>query len=80
MMLKKKAVAVLVAFVLTGASVPVIPATDCQAKTTYVYYTPKGKKYHSSKNCRTLKRSRTIKKTTLQKAKKMKLTACKVCH
>ncbi|WEV37170.1 hypothetical protein [Lactobacillus sp. ESL0677] len=50
---------------------------------TYTVYiaTMHGKKYHSSRNCRTLKRSRGhIKKISLSRAKKLGYTPCKVCY
>lgn len=44
------------------------------------YYTPYGEKYHSTKNCPTLSRSRVIYSTTIPQAQNMGLGACKVCH
>jgi hypothetical protein len=46
------------------------------AKTTYVYITKTGKKYHRA-GCRYLKKSK--KKVTLKWAKSHGYTACKVC-
>lgn len=43
-----------------------------------VYWTPSGKVYHSTKNCPTLSRSRTIKSGS--KSKCPKTRACKVCY
>lgn len=43
-----------------------------------VYITPKGKKYHSTKSCRTLKRSKVIKAISISKVGSRK--PCKVCY
>lgn len=52
-----------------------------EAKKTYVYYVPNSSyAYHSSKGCRTLSRSKNIKKTTVKKAKKLGLKSCGVCY
>lgn len=51
-----------------------------QAK-TYVYYVPGSSyAYHPNRNCRTLKRSKHVKKITLKKEKSLHLRKCKVCH
>lgn len=62
------------------APVSTVNTTTAQAKAKKVYYVPTGYVYHSTRNCRTLRRSKNIKKTTLKKAKSMGLRACKVCH
>ncbi len=49
--------------------------TQVQAKTTYVYVTPTGKKYHTHK-CGNGK----FTKTTLKKAKARGLKPCKKCY
>ena len=49
--------------------------TQVQAKTTYVYVTPTGKKYHTHKCGRG-----TYTKATLKKAKARGLTPCKKCY
>lgn len=51
------------------------PVIAVQAKSTTVYVTPTGKKYHKKK-CG----NGTFKKSTLEKAKKSGLTACKKCY
>ncbi|MBB5266434.1 acylphosphatase [Catenibacillus scindens] len=51
-----------------------------QSQTSTVYYTPNGKKYHSTPNCPTLSRSRNIYSTSLTNAQASGRTACKVCH
>ena len=56
-----------------------VQAKAKKVKAKSVYYVP-GSAYHSTRNCRTLRRSKTIKKITLKKAKALKLRACKVCH
>lgn len=43
-----------------------------------VYITPKGKKYHSTKSCRTLVRSKKIIEISITKVKNRE--ACKVCY
>lgn len=78
--MKKRVTSILLAMVLTVSAAPVFTTTECQAKSKKVYYVVDGEKYHSTKNCRTLSRSKNIKKTTLKKAKKSGLEACKVCH
>lgn len=45
-----------------------------------VYYTPHGQKYHHTKNCITLSRSKIIYSNELENAQKQGLDACKVCH
>ena len=56
-------------------------STNSTTSTTYVYYVPGSSyAYHCTKECRTLSRSKYIDKTTLEKAKEMGLSACKVCH
>lgn len=48
---------------------------------TYVYYVPNSSyAYHAHKKCWTLSRSKTIKKITLKKAKKLDLKPCGVCY
>lgn len=53
--------------------------TKAEAK-TYVYYATYSKRFHSSKHCRTLARSKNIYKVTKKKAKSIGLTKCKVCY
>ncbi|MGF6906203.1 hypothetical protein [Fusobacterium sp. PH5-44] len=43
-----------------------------------VYVTPNGKKYHSTKNCRTLARSKVINSINISKVAGR--GPCKVCH
>lgn len=43
-----------------------------------VYTTPKGKKYHSSRDCRTLKRSKIINKINIDNVENRR--ACGVCY
>lgn len=49
-------------------------------KSTTVYITPTGKKYHSTPGCPTLSKSKTIKSVSINSAKAQGYTACKVCH
>jgi hypothetical protein len=75
---------------IIGASFTAVPAiekytgntgpTYTVAAAAKVYYAKNSKKYHCSKNCRTLKRSKKIYKTTVKKAKKKGLKKCKVCY
>ncbi len=44
-----------------------------------VYATAKGKKYHC-KNCRTLKKSKTLVELTISQAKQKGLNPCKICN
>lgn len=56
-------------------------STTVQAKAKHVYYVPGSSyAYHSTRSCRTLSRSKYVKKITLKKAKSLGLRACKVCH
>ncbi len=83
---KKRIMVVALAFTLAfaGSSAKCVSVDDCvnvtnvKAKST-VYYAEHSVRYHVNKNCRTLKRSRNIYKTTKKKAKAMGLTKCKVC-
>jgi hypothetical protein len=47
--------------------------------TDKVYYTGKGKKYHSSQYCRTIVNSKTIVSVPLQEAQTKGLKKCKAC-
>ena len=49
-------------------------------KSKRVYYARTSKKYHSTKSCRSLKRSKKLYSTSLANAKKKKLKACKICY
>lgn len=76
-------------FVVLGISGMYIPDaskysnafTAQAAKSKKVFYV-KGtsKKYHCTKKCRGLSRSKHISKTTLKKAKRMGLKPCKICY
>lgn len=57
----------------TGATFTVNAATK-------VYYAKSSKKYHCTKRCRTLRRSKRIYSTTVKKAKRKGLKKCKVCY
>lgn len=50
------------------------------ATTTVVYCTPKGKCYHSTRNCKTLAKSKTIREIDIDTARAKNLKACKVCY
>ena len=51
-----------------------------QNQSSTVYYTPNGKKYHSTPNCPTLSRSRNVYAASLSDARASGRTACKVCY
>ncbi|WP_277130837.1 hypothetical protein [Lactobacillus sp. ESL0703] len=58
-------------------------ATARSNRQTYTVYiaTKSGKKYHTSRSCPTLRRSKGhIKKISLSRAKRLGYTPCKVCH
>ncbi|MGN0489434.1 MAG: hypothetical protein ACI4HO_09255 [Ruminococcus sp.] len=81
---KSRIGAILIAMCICSTSIavmstPVNAAKKKAKKTTYVYVTKTGKKYHCSKRCRTLSRSKTIYKITKTSAKK-KYKPCKVCY
>ena len=71
-MIKRKAFI----FVLLFAAVAGICATDAGKK---VYVTDTGKKYHC-KDCRTLKKSKTLTELAVKDAKAKGYAACKVCN
>lgn len=75
----KKAVLALSTALFLAVGCVAAPAATIQAA-NQVYYTTKGKKYHSTKGCKSLARSKSIHKTTEDKAKKMKLKPCKFCY
>ena len=76
--MKKAALAVSMSvFLLFGGAAA--PVATVQA-VTHVYYADHSEKYHSSKDCRTLKKSKHIYKVTEKKAKNLGLEPCKVCH
>lgn len=53
--------------------------TKDKEETTYVYYTPKGERYHPDRHCMTLARSKEVNKVTVKDAKSRGLTICGVC-
>ncbi|MGN0461415.1 MAG: hypothetical protein ACI4HZ_03135 [Ruminococcus sp.] len=57
-----------------------VKAKPTAKKSTTVYVTPTGEKYHSTKGCRTLSRSKTIISISISSAKAQGYTACSVCH
>ncbi len=79
-------------FIVSFACLPLVispcgeminPDTAIMAEAkTYVYYVPGSSyAYHSDKDCRSLKHSKKIKKTTLKKAKnKLGLKPCGICY
>lgn len=76
----KKVIFVLsMSLVLTGATVPIIPAKHVAAASTTVYTTETGKRYHSRKNCSGLNNANKIYTDTIDNAKKIGLTKCKKC-
>ena len=80
---RKSIVSVLLIFLVCGGLTIVSPGQNStvEAKAVRVYYAQYSKKYHSTRWCRTLARSRKIYKTTKKNARRYKgLTACKVCH
>lgn len=59
---------------------PIVDNSSEISNSSTVYVTPNGKSYHLRKNCRTLKRSKTILSMTLKQAKtKGKSDPCNVC-
>jgi len=83
MKVKDRVISFLLFFLVFGGLAIVSPGRNCtvEAKAVRVYYAQYSKKYHCTKRCRTLARSRKIYKTTKKNARRYKrLTACKVCH
>ena len=78
--IKTGIVTMMLVFSLLAPTVTSEIAVDAKTKKTYVYYAENSKKYHYTKNCRTLARSRKIYKTTKKQAKTKRLTKCKVCY
>lgn len=65
------------------ALIALFMAINISAGDSYVYICtgPQSKKYHKTENCRGLSKcSGTIKKITLDEAKKIKRTPCKICY
>ncbi|MDM8271203.1 hypothetical protein [Thermophilibacter provencensis] len=61
-------------------SQPSNPAPS-EPQTSVVYWTPSGEVYHSTRDCPSLKRSKTVKSGTLDEARKAgKVRPCKNCH
>lgn len=82
--MKKKLYSMVLSLCLVS-SVTLAPLNNMTSATvqakTYVYYVPGSSyAYHPNRNCRTLKRSKHVKKITLKTAKSLKLKKCKVCH
>ena len=78
--IKIKVVTIMLAFSLLVPTVTLDITADAKTKKTYVYYAVNSKKYHCTKNCRTLARSKKIYKVTKKKAEARRLTKCKVCY
>lgn len=56
-------------------------ATTVQETYVYICTGPQSTKYHKTSTCKGLKRcSREVIKITLDKAKEMKRTPCKICY
>lgn len=54
-------------------------STTIYADPTEVYVTKSGKKYHTHEDCRSLKRSTSVTKTTVEQAIKDKKELCGLC-
>lgn len=77
--MKKKLYSLILSLCLVVGSIS-YTEVPVQAK-TYVYYVPGSSyAYHPNRYCRTLKRSKNVKKITLKKAKSLHLSKYKVCH
>jgi hypothetical protein len=86
--IRRKCITVLLALTMTFVAVPTTLCTmeTGPSGTSYtveaaskVYYATHSKKYHRTKHCRTLARSKHIYKCSKKKAKRMGLKKCKVC-
>lgn len=65
------------------AVIALFMAINISAGDSYVYICtgPQSKKYHKTEKCRGLNKcSGTIKKITLEEAKKINRTPCKICY
>jgi len=65
------------------AFIALFMAINISAGESYVYICtgPQSKKYHKTEKCRGLNKcSGTIKKITLEEAKKINRTPCKICY
>ena len=69
------AVFLIVISLATGVTTP----SEALSESSYVYITKTGKCYHK-KDCRTIKKSKGVKKVTLEKALKQGLRECQVCE
>ncbi len=74
------ALTLVISLSIPGAIMNPVNTVVVGAKPVYVYYARYSKKFHSSKGCRTLARSKKIYKATKKNAKRKNLTACKVCY
>lgn len=68
----------------TGADTNTLSSTTSDADTSNqserrVYATAKGKRWHASSSCRTLKKSKTVSEISLSAAENRGLTPCKIC-
>lgn len=75
---KKKGTAKITVTMKSGKKATCTIKVTAKKKGAAVYWTPNGSVYHSTKNCPTLSRSRTI--YSGSKSKCPKKRACKVCH
>ena len=76
----------IVIFLFVGVIPAIAPMAANTDNTDYsvcaaskVFYARYSKKYHSTKRCRSLRRSKVIYSTTKAKAKRKGLTKCKLC-
>ncbi len=79
--LQKTLIAVVFSTVLTATAVPNIttPVILAKSSTSVVYITETGKRYHASKKCRGLNNANAIYDATVDEAKNLGLTKCKIC-
>ena len=70
----------LIKIILMVCMLASMAAAPMAARSETVYWVPKGKSYHYTRDCRTLKRSKTIIEGTLDEAiKKGKSDPCDIC-
>lgn len=68
-----------VAYAASAISANSLQIAHAAVKKITVYYTPKGTKYHKTKKCRTLKRSKKIYSKKVKASSIKKGKRCKVC-
>ncbi len=77
--MKKKVIALIISLSVIISPMPSVSGSSMAEAAQKVYYVPGSSyAYHSSKDCRSLRRSKNIKAITIKKAKALGLKKCKI--